>query len=79
MSLEAAVRAPRVHHQWRPDELWWEPLALPPDVRQALVGKGHRLAERPRGIGQMFAIELLPDGTRLGVCDHRSGGSAAAY
>ena len=79
MSLELAVRAPRVHHQWTPAELVWEPLALPPDVRAALAQKGHVFAKKPRGIGQIFAIELLADGTRVGVCDHRSGGSAGAY
>jgi gamma-glutamyltranspeptidase/glutathione hydrolase len=79
MGLEQAVRAPRIHHQWLPDELVWEPLALPPDVREALAKKGHTFAARPRGIGQMFAIQVHKDGTRVGVCDHRSGGAAAAY
>ncbi|HEX5052555.1 MAG TPA: gamma-glutamyltransferase [Planctomycetota bacterium] len=79
MGLEAAVRAPRVHHQWLPDEITWEEQSLTPDVRQALIRKGHSFAAKPRGIGQVFAIEVLPDGARLGVCDHRSGGSALAY
>lgn len=79
MTLEQAVRAPRVHHQWLPDELVFEPQALSPDVRTALTKKGHTFAAKPRGIGQVFAIEVLPDGTRVGVCDHRSGGSAGAY
>lgn len=79
MGLEQAVRAPRIHHQWLPDEITWEPLALPPDVRQALVQKGHTIAKAPRGIGQVMAIEILPGGERFGVADHRSGGSAAAY
>ncbi|MCU0866893.1 MAG: gamma-glutamyltransferase [Planctomycetes bacterium] len=79
MGLPLAVRAPRVHHQWLPDEITWEPLSLSPDVRSALEQKGHTFARAPRGIGQIFAIEVLADGTRLGVCDHRSGGAAAAY
>ena len=79
MGLPLAVRAGRVHHQWLPDEITFEPLSLSPDVRAALVQKGHTFARAPRGIGQIFAIELLADGTRLAVCDHRSGGSAAAY
>ncbi|MFY9341349.1 MAG: gamma-glutamyltransferase [Planctomycetota bacterium] len=79
MGLEQAVRAPRIHHQWLPDEIVWEALALSPDVRAALAAKGHAFAKNPRGIGQVFAIEVLKDGTRLGVCDHRSGGSAGAY
>ncbi|MFK7743312.1 MAG: gamma-glutamyltransferase [Planctomycetota bacterium] len=79
MPLERAVRAPRVHHQWRPKTMQWEALALPGDVRRALLEKGHQFAERPRGIAQIFAIEVLSNGTRIGVADHRSGGSAAAY
>jgi gamma-glutamyltranspeptidase/glutathione hydrolase len=79
LGLEAAVRAPRVHHQWLPDEIAWERFALPPDVARALEQKGHALARSPRGIGQVFAIAVERDGTRLGVCDHRSGGSAGAF
>jgi gamma-glutamyltranspeptidase / glutathione hydrolase len=79
MPLERAVRAARVHHQWRPDEIQWEALALPKDVRAALARKGHKFRARPRGIAQVFAAEVLPDGTRIGVADHRSGGAAAAY
>jgi gamma-glutamyltranspeptidase/glutathione hydrolase len=79
MPLERAVRAPRVHHQWRPNEVQWEALALPKDVRAALEQKGHKFASKSRGIGQIFAAEVLPDGTRIGVADHRSSGAAAAY
>jgi gamma-glutamyltranspeptidase / glutathione hydrolase len=79
MSLEQAVRAPRIHHQWLPDEITWEPLALPPDVREALAKKGHTFAQRPRGIAQVHAVELRRDGTRVGVADHRGAGAAVAY
>lgn len=79
MPLERALRAPRVHHQWLPGHIQWEDLALPKDVRTALAQKGHKFAPRSRGIAQVFAAEVLPDGTRIGVADHRSGGAAAAY
>ena len=79
MGLENAVRAPRIHHQWLPDEITFETFALSPDTRTALQAKGHTLAKRPRGIGQIFAIERLADGGWLAVCDHRSGGSAGAW
>jgi gamma-glutamyltranspeptidase/glutathione hydrolase len=79
MGLEQAVRAPRIHHQWLPDTIAWEPLSLPPDVRTALAAKGHTFESRPRSIGRVMAVEILPSGERLGVCDHRSGGSAMAY
>jgi gamma-glutamyltranspeptidase/glutathione hydrolase len=79
MPLRRAVEAPRVHHQWLPDHIQWEALALPGDVRRALAAKGHAFAPRPRGIALVFAAELRPDGTRVGVADVRSGGAAAAY
>ncbi|MCR9248401.1 MAG: gamma-glutamyltransferase [bacterium] len=79
MRLDHAVRAPRVHHQWLPAQMQWEPFALAPDVRAALTAKGHTFAPRSRGIGRVQAIEVLANGTRHAVCDHRSGGAAAAY
>jgi len=79
MSLEHAVRAPRVHHQWRPAALQWETNALVGDVRVRLTDLGHRFAQSPRSIGQCQAIEVTRGGLRIGVADPRSSGSAAAY
>ncbi|MEC9048563.1 MAG: gamma-glutamyltransferase [Planctomycetota bacterium] len=79
MPLQRAVEAPRVHHQWLPDHIQWEALSLPGDVRRALAAKGHKFRATPRGIALVFAAELRPDGTRVGVADVRSGGAAAAY
>jgi gamma-glutamyltranspeptidase/glutathione hydrolase len=76
MSLQTAVRAPRIHHQWTPDVIAWEELALSQDVRDALAKMGHTFEARPRGIGRVQAIAVGADGERVGVCDHRSGGSA---
>jgi len=78
MPLEYAVRAPRVHHQWRPDAIRHEPNALVADVRARLLALGHRLEPRPLEIGRCQAIEIRR-GRRTAVADPRSGGSAAAY
>lgn len=78
MSLEQAVRAGRIHHQWAPDLIDYEAHAVVPDVRAALQQLGHQFASQPRGIAQVMAIEVQPDGLRIGVADHRSGGSAGA-
>lgn len=43
MNLQEAIEAPRIHHQWMPDELRFERLALAPDVARALEDRGHRL------------------------------------
>jgi gamma-glutamyltranspeptidase/glutathione hydrolase len=79
MPLDEAVRAPRFHHQWRPEQVQWERNALVADVRVRLQEMGHRFAARPRGIGQCQAIEVTSGGRRIAVADPRSGGTAAAY
>ena len=78
MDLETAVRAPRVHHQWQPPWLSYEPLALAPEVRDRLAAMGHTFADAPMAIGRVQAIAVLGDGERVAVCDHRSGGAAGA-
>ena len=70
---------PRVHHQWKPNQIFWERPGLAAEVRKNLRGMGHQLAPRPRGIGRCQAIRVLGDGTRVGVADPRSAGTAQAY
>jgi gamma-glutamyltranspeptidase/glutathione hydrolase len=81
MNLKEAVDAPRIHHQWLPDAIVVERLALDPDTRAALERRGHHLAEPPAAInngyfGDAEAIGVGPDGERLGASDHRLNGEA---
>ena len=46
MELQEAVNAPRVHHQWLPDELFAETRALSPDTRRLLEAMGHKVTEQ---------------------------------
>jgi gamma-glutamyltranspeptidase/glutathione hydrolase len=76
LSPAAAVAAPRIHHQWRPDRLVVEP-GIPPAVRAALLARGHVLDDRRTiGVSQIVAREA--DGTFTGASDPRGGGGAAA-
>jgi gamma-glutamyltranspeptidase/glutathione hydrolase len=43
MTLTEAVNAPRIHAQWLPDTLYYEPDALSADTRAVLEAKGHHL------------------------------------
>jgi len=43
MTIAEAVDAPRIHAQWIPDTLYYEPHALSADTRAALAAKGHAL------------------------------------
>ncbi|WWS80486.1 gamma-glutamyltransferase [Agrobacterium vitis] len=43
MDISAAVNAPRIHHQWQPDKIYYEPYALSPDTLQKLKDMGYTL------------------------------------
>jgi gamma-glutamyltranspeptidase/glutathione hydrolase len=74
MGISEAVRAPRIHHQG--GALEGERFAIPPDVRRALEAMGHRVEDRD-WFCSVQAIEVRPDGTRLGYSDPRRGGLAS--
>jgi gamma-glutamyltranspeptidase / glutathione hydrolase len=78
-TLEAAIAAPRLHHQWQPDKIWHE-ARLPAEQAAALEKLGHALAMRPT-IGHANCIEMLPKTHQvIAVADiERDGGGAAAY
>ena len=79
MDLQAAVDAPRVHHQWAPDRLWLEAGGFPADVMLALRSRGHDIVERGAR-GDVQAVLLEPDGIWLrGASDARGYGLAAGY
>jgi gamma-glutamyltranspeptidase/glutathione hydrolase len=74
MNVADAVNAPRVHHQWLPDEVVVEP-GVPTD---ALAARGHSMVERGR-IGAASTIMATPEGL-AGAADPRMpGGLAAGY
>ncbi|MCA9176054.1 MAG: gamma-glutamyltransferase [Planctomycetales bacterium] len=77
-SLPEAVAAPRMHHQWFPDELSFEGANDPKyaHLKAALTERGHRVASRRQG--SAHCIAALPNGEVLGVADFRRGGSAEA-
>lgn len=89
MPLTLAVDAPRMHHQWQPDEIFQEPFLTSPEVLATLESMGHTLALRhrygadaeaaARYWGDAESIMIDPaSGTLLGVSDRRSADAAAA-
>ena len=46
MTIQQAVDAPRVHHQWLPDNIAAEPFALSPDTRARLTAMGYQIADQ---------------------------------
>ena len=51
-----AVSVKRFHHQYLPDEIQYEPDALPPEVIAGLRAMGHHLQALPRPYGNMQAV-----------------------
>jgi gamma-glutamyltranspeptidase / glutathione hydrolase len=79
MAPQEAVDAPRLHHQWLPDEVAYERSGLTPDTLAALTGMGYKLVEqRPWGAVELIAIA---NGGRLyGASDpRRPAGAAIGY
>ncbi|WP_409334774.1 gamma-glutamyltransferase [Bradyrhizobium neotropicale] len=75
MDIAAAVAAPRVHHQWLPDEVRIEK-GFPDDVLAELRTKGHKLVE-PLGYSSANSILVTSNGP-LGAPDPRTRGAEAA-
>ena len=80
MNIQQAIDAPRIHHQWLPDELTGEPFGLSGDTQRALTTRGHTLAKK-RYLGDAEGIMIEEKtGVRLGATDpRRSDGQAVGY
>ncbi|HIC79547.1 MAG TPA: gamma-glutamyltransferase, partial [Kiloniellaceae bacterium] len=50
------VRRPRIHHQYLPDEIQYEPNALSEEEIAELKRRGHQLKKLERPFGNMQAI-----------------------
>jgi gamma-glutamyltranspeptidase/glutathione hydrolase len=75
MPIGDAVSAPRLHHQWWPDEVVVEPY-FPPEKVYALVALGHRVR-----LGSLFgSAHSIAIGQEMlsGAADLRARGAAAA-
>jgi gamma-glutamyltranspeptidase/glutathione hydrolase len=81
VSLQEALDAGRIHHQWMPDEIYWEPNGTNPDYRAALEKMGHKFRKSPLDhISDANAVMIDPKtGLRQGGGDPRRSGVAAGY
>jgi gamma-glutamyltranspeptidase/glutathione hydrolase len=92
MDAQAAINAPRFHHQWMPDRIRME-AEFPESMEQALRARGHEVergwyetpslgheAKWRKHMGLVNAIGIDPQsGERLGAADPRDQGSAVGY
>ncbi|MGM0952564.1 MAG: gamma-glutamyltransferase [Pseudomonadota bacterium] len=78
MNIQSAVSAPRIHHQWLPDEIRMEQ-GISPDTVGLLEARGHKVTTS-RAMGAIQSIMIDEDGTLYGGADpRRSTSSAIGY
>lgn len=78
MGMQESVAAPRVHHQWKPNLVFYEEGAFSPEALSKLGEMGHSMQKRG-GIGRLDAILVLPDGRLEGGADPRGDDSAQGF
>ncbi|MDG1500407.1 MAG: gamma-glutamyltransferase family protein [Planctomycetota bacterium] len=75
-SLEAAIHAPRVHQQWKPERTDLEP-GWASGAIEALEGRGHEIRVRDSKWASVQGIRVKIGGRPIAVSDPRRGGSGA--
>lgn len=78
MDIQEAIDAPRIHHQWLPDEMLYE-FGISPDTLSILSSYGHKFPARPGHVASATGIMIDEKGVRLGAIDSRSDGKAIGY
>lgn len=80
MNISQAINAPRIHHQWFPDEILFEPYGMNLDTRRVLEKFGHNFTEKPASLATVTAIAIEEKTRiRLGAVDSRGDGEAVGY
>ncbi|MDT5158422.1 MAG: gamma-glutamyltranspeptidase / glutathione hydrolase [Acidobacteriota bacterium] len=80
MNIQQAIDAPRIHHQWLPDEIVYEPFGMSADTFRALEVRGHKLTQKPHYMGDAQGIMIEEKtGVRLGASDPRNYGEPVGY
>ena len=78
MSIQKAVDARRMHHQWRPDTLFIETNAADSLTLLTLKSMGHQINDRGK-IGRVDAILIRKDNKLAGGADSRGDDTAAGF
>jgi len=79
MSLSDAIESPRMHHQWLPDSIFYEPGTFGTGALDSLARMGYTTVDRRETSGHVDAIRIEEEKGRrllLGWSDHRGYGAA---
>ena len=71
MPMDEAIAVARFHHQWLPDQIWYEEERMDSFVIKALSDKGHELTTK-KYLAKVKGIHLRPDGKLHGAGDPRN-------
>lgn len=75
MAPQEAVDAPRIHHQWLPDEVYYEQRGVSADTLKILSGMGYKMVEQtPWGAAELILVGLPG---AAGVSPANSGNDSA--
>lgn len=75
MAPQEAVDAPRIHHQWLPDEVYYEQRGVSADSLKILSGMGYKMVEQtPWGAAELILVGLPG---AAGVSPANSGNDSA--
>jgi gamma-glutamyltranspeptidase / glutathione hydrolase len=78
MNIKEAIDMPRIHHQWLPDKIDYEPFSLELDVKENLLKTGHNLGN-VRELGRAEGILIDENNLIWGATDPRGYGGVAGY
>ena len=78
MEVRQAVDAPRLHHQWLPDEVTFEANGIAPEALEALQAMGHTVNVRGRQGDAHTIVYDAATKTAYGANDRRSADSKAS-
>ena len=77
MNAQQANAAPRIHHQWYPDQLYIDHLSMSADTKALLEKMGHTVRET--ALARVHSIVVDTQGRYTGGVDPRGDGYAAGY
>lgn len=79
MNIQQAVAAPRVHHQWLPEQIFYDDYAFDKQTMKELKAMGHKMGQFGGYVGRADCIFVDSTGTRYGGADPRGEDWVSGY